>query len=173
MALQSTTTSDWIDELSAAWRREYAGLDVSTLPPLVRLSRLGLLIESFQQEVLEPFELTPGDYSVLAILRRAGPPYELSPSHLSSRLERSSGGMTKILKRLEEGGRVRRTPDPDDGRGSRVSLTRAGLEIQDRVFHAFLSATQNVLKPVSIAKLREVDRSLRVLLDAFEQHFYS
>ncbi len=173
MASQSTPTSDWIDDLSAAWHREYAGMDVSTLAPLVRLARLGLLIESFQHEVLEPFDLTPSDYSVLAILRRAGPPYELTPSHLYSRLERSSGGMTKILKRLEEGGLVRRAPNPDDGRGSHVSLTRAGRDVQDRVFHAFLSATQDVLDPVPAAALREVDRSLRVLLDAFERHFYS
>ena len=97
---------DWIDELGTAWQREYPGVDVSTLPPLVRLARLSLLIEAFQHEVLAPFELTPSDYGVLAMLRRAGKPYQLSPSDLTSRLERSSGGMTKILKRLEAGGLV-------------------------------------------------------------------
>ena len=71
---------DWIDELSQAWQREYPQLDASALPPLVRLARLAILIESFQVDVLEPFELTPGDYSVLAALRRAGTPYALNPS---------------------------------------------------------------------------------------------
>ena len=103
---------DWIDDLAAAWKREYPKLDVSTFPPMVRLARLGLLIEYFQQEVLEPFELSSGDYGVLAALRRAGAPYALNPSQLTSRLERSSGGMTKILKRLEERGLVKRSPDP-------------------------------------------------------------
>jgi DNA-binding MarR family transcriptional regulator len=163
---------DWIDEIGAAWKREYPGMDVSTLPPLVRLARLALLIESFQHEVLEPFELTPGDYGVLAMLRRAGRPYQLSPSSLTSRLERSSGGMTKILKRLEQRGLVVRSPDPADGRGSLVSLTREGREVQDRVFHAFVAATQELLVPLSDTRLREADRSLRALLDAFESHFY-
>ena len=78
--------------------------------------------------------------------------------------------MTKILKRLEDGGFVKRAPDPADGRGSLVSLTRAGLELQDRVFHAFLSASQDLLAPLSAAKLRESDRALRALLDCFEDY---
>jgi len=161
----------WIDDLSTAWEREYPALDVRTLPPMVRLARLSVLIESFQHEVLRPFELTTGDYSVLASLRRAGPPYELSPSNLYSRLERSSGGMTKILKRLEEQGFVSRAPDPHDGRGSRVSLTKRGLDVQERVFNAFLQATRDLLEDISFADLRVADRSLQQLLDAFEgQH---
>jgi DNA-binding MarR family transcriptional regulator len=163
---------DWIDELRNAWGREYPQLDVSALPPLVRLARLAVLIEAFQQEVLEPFELTPSDYSVMAALRRAGEPYELSPSGLYSRLERSSGGMTKMLKRLEERGYLRRSSDPDDGRGSRIRLTRSGIAVQERVFNAFLSASDDLLAPLSRARLREVDGSLRDLLDAFETHFY-
>lgn len=162
---------DWIDELSDAWTREYPQLDATCLPPMVRLARLSLLIESFQVEVLEPFELTPSDYSVLASLRRAGRPYALNPSQLYSRLERSSGGMTKILKRLEQRGLVQRAPDPRDGRGSRVSLTRQGLIVQDRVFNAFLSASQDVLAPLPSVRRREAERGLRSLLDAFETHF--
>ncbi len=161
---------DWIDELGVAWRREYRGVDTGALPPLVRLARLALLIERFQLAVLEPFELTPGDYGVLAMLRRAGAPYALTPSQLYGRLQRSSGGMTKILKRLEDGGLVKRAPDPADGRGSLVSLTKAGLELQDRVFHAFLTASQDLLAKLSDAKLRASDRALRALLGSFEEY---
>ncbi|MGH0029902.1 MAG: MarR family winged helix-turn-helix transcriptional regulator [Myxococcota bacterium] len=159
---------DWIDQLSQAWEREYPDLDVSVLPPMVRLARLSILIEAFQREVLEPFELTYGDYSVLATLRRAGRPYALNPTELTSRLDRSSGGMTKMLKRLEQSGLVERSPDPDDGRGSVVSLTRAGLALQDRVFHAFLTASRELLSPLSPTRRREADRALRALLEALE-----
>jgi DNA-binding MarR family transcriptional regulator len=159
---------DWIDQLSTDWAREYPDLDTSALPPLVRLARLGVLIESFQLDVLEPFELTPGDYGVLAALRRAGRPYALNPTQLVSRLQRSSGGMTKMLKRLEQRGLVERRPDPDDGRGSVVSLTRQGLAVQDRVFHAFLTASQKLLAPLPVPRRRETGRGLRSLLALFE-----
>jgi len=161
----------WIDDLSQAWEREYPGLDTSSFPPMVRLARLSVLIEGFQQAVLAPFELSSGDYGVLAALRRAGNPYELSPSKLYSRLQRSSGGMTKTLKRLEDQGLVKRAPDPTDGRGSRVSLTKEGLDVQEQIFNAFLSATQDLLQPLAATQLRETDRVLQGLLDTFEARF--
>ncbi len=158
----------WIDDLSMAWKREYPELDTRTFPPMVRLARLSVLIESFQQAVLSPFELSSGDYGVLAALRRAGGRYSLSPSKLYSRLDRSSGGLTKNLKRLEERGLVKRAPDPSDGRGSVVSLTRAGLDLQERIFNAFLTATQDLLDPLMARELKETDRTLSRLLDVFE-----
>ena len=170
MAAPPAAAADWIDALGTAWRREYRGVDTGALPPLVRLARLSMLLEAFESEVLRPFELARSDYGVLAMLRRAGPPYELSPSRLTGQLDRSSGGMTKILKRLEDAGLVRRLPDPEDGRGSRVSLTKSGLELQDRVFHAFLAASQQLLAPLSAPKLRDADRALRALLGVFEAH---
>ena len=162
---------EWIDSLAGAWDREYPDLDTNALPAFVRLARLAVLIESFQDEVLEPFELTSSDYGVLAALRRAGAPYRLSPSRLYGRLQRSSGGMTKILKRLEERGLVQRAPDPEDGRGSVVSLTDPGLEVQERIFNSFLAATQDVVAPLAESKQSAIDRSLGVFLDAFEDYF--
>ncbi len=159
----------WIDDLSTAWEREYPELDTRTFPPMVRLARLSVLIERFQNQVLAPFELSSGDYGVLAALRRAGHPYQLTPSKLYSRLQRSSGGMTKILKRLEERRLVERAPDPRDGRGTVVSLTAEGIEVQEQVFHGFLDATQELLEPLSETGLKDTDRILGDLLAVFER----
>lgn len=163
---------DWIDEFSEAWAREYPDADTSVLAPVTRLARLGALMDAFQKEVVELYELTPGDYAVLSALRRAGSPYRLSPSELYTALERSSGGMTKMLKRLEALGLVERVPDPHDGRGIRVDLTEAGLALQEEVFHVFLSRARELLHRISPSRLREIDSSLRILLDALESHFY-
>ena len=163
---------DWIDEFSEAWAREYPDVDMSTLSPITRLVRLGVLMDIFQKETLEPFDLTPSDYAVLSTLRRAGPPYQLSPSELYTVLERSSGGMTKMLKRLEGLGLVERIPDPEDRRSIRVLLTEPGVALQEEIFNVFLSRTQELLHSVSPVKLREIDNSLRLLLDGIASHFY-
>jgi DNA-binding MarR family transcriptional regulator len=163
---------DWIDEFSEAWAREYPEADIATLSAMTRLVRLGVLMDTFQKETLEPFELTPSDYAVLSTLRRAGPPYQLSPSDLYTTLERSSGGMTKMLKRLEGLGLIERIPDPEDGRSTRVLLTGPGVALQEEVFNVFLSRTQELLHTISSGKLREIDNSLRLLLDGIESHFY-
>jgi DNA-binding MarR family transcriptional regulator len=163
---------DWIDESLEAWAREYPDVDMSTLSPITRLVRLGVLMDIFQKETLEPFDLTPSDYAVLSTLRRAGPPYQLSPSELYTVLERSSGGMTKMLKRLEGLGLVERIPDPEDRRSIRVLLTESGVALQEEIFNVFLSRTQELLHLISPGELREIDASLRVLLDGIEGHFY-
>jgi DNA-binding MarR family transcriptional regulator len=159
---------DWIGDIAEAWRHEYPDLDASSMAPLIRLARLGILIEGFQQEVLEPLGLAPSDYSVLAALRRSGKPYALNPSQLYTRLQRSSGGMTKILKRLEEGRLVRRVDNPEDRRGSIISLTRRGLSVQNRAFKAFLGASEKLLAPMKHQQQVAADRSLSALLDVFE-----
>jgi DNA-binding MarR family transcriptional regulator len=159
---------DWTDELAEAWAREHPEADVAPLPPLVRLARLGILIDAFQTRMLQPFGLTPADYTVLAALRRVGAPYRSSPSQLYSVLHRSSGGMSKMLKRLEERRLVERFADPHDGRGSLVGLTEAGVAMQEKVFTDLLNGTHELLAPVSPGQLADIDQSLRVLLDAFE-----
>lgn len=159
---------DWTDELAQAWEREHPDADVTPLPPLVRLARLGILIEAFQTRLLQPFGLTPADYTVLAALRRTGEPYRSSPSDLYNVLHRSSGGMTKMLKRLEERKLVDRTPDPDDGRGSLVGLTPEGVGMQEVVFTRLLEGTHQLLAPIASQQLEDIDQSLRTLLEVFE-----
>jgi DNA-binding MarR family transcriptional regulator len=50
----------------------------------------------------------------------------LRMTDLANAVMLSSGGLTRLVGRLEQRGLVRRDPDPDDGRGFVVSLTRAG-----------------------------------------------
>jgi DNA-binding MarR family transcriptional regulator len=159
---------DWIEELARDWAQEDPQLDFSSLPPIIRLVRLGTLIDSFQNDVLSPFELTPADYAVLATLRRARQPFSLSPSQLYGQLRRSSGGMTKILKRLEESALVERTRDPEDGRGMRVTLTARGLTLHDRVFRSFAAASSRLLSALSDREKTDIDRALKQTLDALE-----
>ncbi len=156
---------DWIEEWVAEWTREQPDLDYSSLSPLIRLARLTNLFESFQGDVLAPFELTPGEYAVLATLRRDGRSDSLRPSQLCDRLRRSSGGMTKILKRLEKLELVERSPDPEDGRGSRITLTTRGHSMHDRVFRAFTLASNRLIGELPAATKQDIDRAMKALLD--------
>ena len=47
-----------------------------------------------------------------------------------------------------------------------------GFEQLEEVFNVFLSRTQELLHTISPSKLREIDHSLRLLLDGIESHFY-
>jgi len=173
VATETRKESRWVDDFSEAWAREYpAATDTSGLILVTLLARLSVLIETFEQETLEPFDLMPSDYAVLAALRRAGPPYELAPNQLYTALERSSGGMTKMLKRLESLGLVKRVRDPEDKRSRLVRLTAAGKRVEETAFEAFVSSTHRLLQTASRSDLQSIDGALRRLLEIIESHFY-
>ncbi len=162
----------WVDDFSEAWAREYPdAADTSGLLLIARLARLSVLIETFEQDTLAPFDLMPNDYAVLAALRRVGPPYELAPSKLYTALERSSGGMTKMLKRLEALGFVRRTPDASDKRSKLVRLTASGKRVEEQAFEAFVSRTHELLRTTSRAELETINTAVRNLLTIIENDF--
>jgi len=161
-----------MDRLTSSWVASHPDWDFSALPPLARLTRLCAFMKEFQEEALLPFGLTPSDYSVLAALRRSGGGHRLAPSELYNVLEVSSGGMTKMIKRLEARGLVERFPDPDDGRSHFVQLTPEGRKLEEEAFGAYFEAARKLLEPLGEAQTRSVDRSLERLLACFEKHYY-
>jgi DNA-binding MarR family transcriptional regulator len=68
-------------------------------------------------------DLGPSQVAALATIERHGP---LSPSEVADveRIKRPTA--TRIVRHLEEAGFVERVKDPEDGRGSILSITAAG-----------------------------------------------
>ena len=60
-----------------------------------------------------------------------GPPFRMTPSALKRKLLFTSGGLSNLLKRLEQSGWIRRADDPEDGRGVLVHLTPKGRRLAD------------------------------------------
>jgi DNA-binding MarR family transcriptional regulator len=96
--------------------------------------------------------LQPGEFDVLATLRRAGPPHALSPTALFEATMVTSGAMTGRIDRLERAGWVTRQPDPDDRRGTLVALTPQGHELIDRLMALHVANEQRVLAGLSRAE---------------------
>ncbi len=134
-----------------------------------RLTRVGLLVEAFQRDCLDPLGLRFIDYSVLRVLQLVGAPYAMSPTELADVVVRSSGGMTQILDRLERSALVRRAPDPSDRRKVLVSLTDAGLGTAKRAHTTYLRARQQLLDPLSAREIEELDASVHRLLELLER----
>jgi DNA-binding MarR family transcriptional regulator len=95
------------------WARERPGLPAL---PMEIFGRLSDASERVMRDHMNPLfaqaGLQPGEFDVLATLRRSGKPYLLSPTQLYEALMISSGGMTNRLDRLERAGLVERRPDP-------------------------------------------------------------
>lgn len=161
----------WVDDFSEAWAREYPDADTSGMLLIARLARLSVLIDAFARDILDPFSLMQSDYAVLSALRRAGPPYTLAPNELYTGLERSSGGMTKMLRRLEHLKFIRRVNNPADKRSKLVRLTEAGKRVEEEAFEAFVTKAHELLAPLS--DLGAITDAVETLVGIIEDHYRS
>lgn len=159
-----------IEERLAAWRRELPDLELRALGPMLETLELAAIVEAWQQELIAPFEVGRGEYEILSVLRRSGPPHRSSPSVLMRLVGCSSAGMAKRLRKLEARGLVVRSPDPDDGRGALVRLSSRGLELQERILKSQLSAMQSRLEGLDEDELEQIAGGVRRLCELLRGH---
>jgi len=74
------------------------------------------------------YALSNRAHSALIAVDHGGPD-GVRPSEVAQQLGVSRAAATTFIQRLEAKGLVETTPDPDDDRGVRVTLTRHGLEV--------------------------------------------
>ncbi|MBA2954708.1 MarR family transcriptional regulator [Nocardioides sp. MAH-18] len=123
----------------AQWAVERPDLDVSPQGIIGRLHRLAARLTEELVAVYGEYGLGEGEFDVLATLRRAGAPYELTPSELGAQTMVSSGAVTKRVDRCVEQGWVTRRVSDNDARGRVVALTDAGFDVIDRAFGAHMA----------------------------------
>ena len=158
---------DPVDSLVQQWHRERPDLPMDRLHAMATIGRLGRLSTLAGRAIERTFathDLQIGEFDVLAALRRSGEPFELTPSRLVRQLMLSSSAMTNRLDRLEERALVRRRPDPDDRRGTIVSLTDEGRALVDAAVTDHVETESDLLAPLDAAQRRQLDDLVRQLL---------
>src|SRR6478672_3918958 len=140
---------DEVDEIVEAWHRERADLDLAPVEVFSRIGRLSRLLDKARREAFTTHRIEPWEFDVLAALRRAGKPYQLTPGSLLRQTMVTSGTMTNRVDRLAQRGLVERSPDPTDRRGVLVRLTTAGKRAVDGAFETLLANERGLLTDLS------------------------
>jgi DNA-binding MarR family transcriptional regulator len=152
---------DGVDLIIEQWQRERPELDSSPIGIVGRISRLAREIEARLEPVYREHGLEPGWHDLLATLRRSGG--TLRPTDLTNASMLTSSGTTKRLDKLEAAGLIARTADPDDRRGTLISLTAAGRRLIDGLMPAHLDNERRILGALSEADQRRLADLLRTL----------
>ncbi|MDQ0455537.1 MarR family winged helix-turn-helix transcriptional regulator [Rhizobium paknamense] len=159
---------DSVDRLLAQWASERPDLDVAAMALIGRLNRL----HSHMSREIEAVHLAHGlnhsTFDVLMTLRRAGPPYRLSPSELLATMMVTSGTMTNRIDQLEKLALVERAPHPEDGRSLLIALTDKGFDLADRAVTAHAANLDRLVAALSPQEQRAFDALLKTFLGAFE-----
>ena len=159
---------DEVDRLVEAWRRERSDLDLRPMEVLSRVSRLSHHLDRARRQAFAEHGIESWEFDVLAALRRAGAPYELSPGRLLRETLVTSGTMTNRVDRLAARGFVERLPDPRDRRGVLVRLTDAGRATVDGAMSALLDRERDLLTGLDPTEQQQLATLLRSLVVPFE-----
>ncbi|WP_168915170.1 MarR family winged helix-turn-helix transcriptional regulator [Microcella flavibacter] len=158
-----TAPADDVDRIVDAWQRERPDLDFAPLHVLSRLGRIARHLDRARKAAFAVSGLESWEFDVLAALRRAGTPYELSPTSLLRQTMVSSGTMTNRIDRLATRGLVERRTDPNDGRGIIVRMTAQGTERVDRAIDELVVAEARLLSGLGRAEQEKLAALLRTL----------
>ena len=159
---------DEVDRLMAAWKRERPDLDLSPLAVLSRITRIARHLDIARRDAFA--DLENWGFDVLAALRRAGAPHQLSPGQLMQETMVTSGTMTNRLDRLEELQLITREQDPDDGRGSLVTLTKSGVRAVDAALEGLLENERELLGTLTAKDREQLADLLSKLVTEFDEN---
>jgi len=156
--------ADSVDLILEQWARERPDLDCSPMGVIGRITQLQREVHLAQRATFARYDLDAPAFDVLAALRRAGPPYQLTPTALMRTALVTSGAITQRLDRLEERGLITRTRSESDGRGVVVTLTDAGRAALDAALPDHLETERRLLAGLSDTEQDQLAGLLRRFL---------
>lgn len=135
------------------------GIDLEVTALILTLHRAHEAVLAPGRQIWSKHGLTPAEFDVLATLRRSPPPRELTPSDIQERLAITSGGLTKVMGKLEERGLVSRSRDTADQRVRPARLTAAGKRLVEKAMAQLTAdsaaSVRASLRPGEIAALTD------------------
>ena len=154
---------DEVDRIVEAWSRERPDLDFTPLHVLSRVGRLAKHLERARRSAFAVAGVEPWEFDVLSALRKAGAPYQLSPTALVQQTMVSSGTMTNRIDRMVSRGLVERRTDPNDGRGVIVMMSASGRERVDEAITSLVHDETALLERMSPLEQERLSSLLRKL----------
>lgn len=128
-----------------AWSESHAP---ETLPLILHLHHARETTFLHARPVWLQHGLTPAEFDVLATLRNALPPHQLTPSALRDCLLITSGGLSKVMRQLEQRNLVARSQDPHDQRVKPIRLTYAGRTLIEQAMAEVGAAADGWLRSI-------------------------
>jgi len=137
-------------------------------PALLRLLRVSNLFHNKMEALVQSHNLQRAEFSVLATLRRSPMPYCLSPTALYQSMIFSSGGLTKVLHRLDQAELIERVDNPEDKRSKLVQLTSTGKQVIETVMPQLHQKERKILSVLSPDEQQQLNSFMQRILEKHE-----
>jgi DNA-binding MarR family transcriptional regulator len=157
---------DAVDQILEQWAGERPDLDCAPMGVIGRITQLQREVYLAQRATFARHGLDAPSFDVLAALRRAGKPYQLTPTALMRSALVTSGAITQRLDRLQEKGLITRERSEADGRAVVVTLSEAGRAALDAALPDHLETERRLLEGLTVEDQELLAGLLRRLLVA-------
>jgi DNA-binding MarR family transcriptional regulator len=158
---------DSIARVLAGWHATRPDLPVEPIAVIARLARIQALLAPRLEAVFARFGLHSADFAVLATLVRLAEG-GVSQRRLGAELGLSAATISLRIDRLVRNGLAERGPDPDDGRGTLVSLTERGRGLFEACAPEHLANAEGLLAGLTEAEREQLGGLLGKLLYTLE-----
>lgn len=122
--------------------------------------RLGRIHRLRAAQLLREVGLHTGQELLMMRLWESGPQRQVD---LAAEFDFDSAGMTRVVQRLERAGYVRRVPDPDDRRATRVAPTPASLALRRQVEQIWTELERHTVGDMTARQRRDALTALHRL----------
>ncbi len=161
-------TGDTIDRFKQEWTAQRPDLDFEYLATIGRILRVSAHLRENMDRWLAPFGLTWEMFDLLASLQRSGGSTGLRPTDLYEECMLSSGATTNRVDRAEKLDYAVRRPDPDDGRATRIALTRRGRTLAAKAMTEHAKSAGKISQNLNAKERAQLAGLLRKLLLSLE-----
>lgn len=165
MTGEPASRDDEVDLLIDSWDKRLPDVDLTPLDVVSRFRRVWLRWNELRVGAFRSVGLATWEFDVLAALRRADEPHELSPAQLIDLTMIGSAAMTNRVDKLLQRGLIVRRANPGDGRGVLVRLTAEGISVVDNAMRELVRREEAELRPLSAGDRDTLVRILRILMD--------
>ncbi len=117
------------------------------------------------QEFLDDtgIDMSAEEISILTVLAHLDGPERMKP--LSEKLGRDATTVSRQVAGLEEAGLLERSPCPDDGRATVVTITKAGSKLVEQTIPLILALRGRAMKGISKAEAKTLVNVLSRMLN--------
>ncbi|MEQ0559669.1 MarR family transcriptional regulator [Amycolatopsis sp. NEAU-NG30] len=113
-------------DIAESWQRELPGVRTESIEIITPVWRIAKLLADDRRRTLAALGIDASTLDLLSVIRRSGPPYELTTREITRRTLVTAGAVSQRIARAEQAGLVERSPSSASRRAVGVRLTEEG-----------------------------------------------
>jgi DNA-binding MarR family transcriptional regulator len=139
-------------DIAASWHRELPGVRTESIEIITPVWRIAKVLADDRRRTLATLGIDPSTLDLLSVIRRSGPPYELTTREITHRTMITAGAVSQRVARAEQAGLVERSPSSVSRRAVAVRLTETGHSLIETTVRQLLEHEADLIGTLTAAE---------------------